>query len=119
MPARNLHDLPALERFLEEVYGGRFVVANTNLAVATTLTQVTGHNYERLGLTLINTGAKNIHVAPTQNVSSTTGIVLGANGGFLSLTARDDLVLVGYEWFAVSITAGSTVEVIEVIRFTA
>lgn len=110
--------LPALEQFLQEQYGGRFVIQPTTVSIGTTLTKAIGHDYERMGLTFINTGANDIHLTPDQSASTSVGVLLGANGGFLSLTAKDDLILVGWDWFAVATTAATNLLIFSIKRYT-
>lgn len=110
--------LPALEQYLEEVFGGRYYVRPSKVTVQTSITEIVKNNFERLGLTLINGGANDIHLMPDTSVTSSVGILLGSNGGFLSLTARDDLILVGYGFWGVASTASSDLTIMEVLRYT-
>lgn len=117
MQPGNIANLPALERYLLEVYGGRFTSQTNTVTILTSLTLAINHDFERLALTFINVGTNDIHITPDQSATSSTGILLGGNGGFLSLVARDDLILVGYEWYGVASTATSNLEIISVVRY--
>lgn len=110
--------LTALEAYLRERFGGRFTVETSTVSIGTSLTKAIGHDFERMGLTFINTGANDIHLTPDQSASTSVGILLGANGGFLSLTARDDLILVGWDWFAIATTTASNLLIFSVKRYS-
>lgn len=110
--------LTALEAFLREQYGGRFTVEPTTVAIQTALTQAVGNDFERMALTFINVGANDIYLTPDRSAAVGNGILLGATGGFLSLTARDDLVLVGWSWFGVAATGATNLLVFAVKRYT-
>lgn len=109
--------LSALDRYVNDYVGGRFDVKTETVSIGTTVTQAVPNDFERLAITFINAGANDVHILPNQNVTISRGIVLGANGGFLSLTVRDDLVLVGYDWYGIATTAASDLEVISVLRY--
>lgn len=117
MPASPGQNLPALLRYLESEFGGRFFVRTTSYTLTATAQQVAANNYDRMALTLVNTGAEPVYVLPAAGVSATNGILLGASGGILSLAARSDLILVGYGWQGVSNSTGSNLTVIEVVRY--
>lgn len=115
----SLHQrLTALEAFLREQYGGRFTVEPTTVSVGTGLTKVVDNDFERMALTFINIGANDVYITPSRDAADGKGVLLGATGGFLSLTARDDLVLVGWSWFGVAHTAASNVLIFPVKRYT-
>lgn len=118
MGTQSVMKLPALEAFLQSEFGGRFDVKTTSVSVATALTQVVKHNMERMGLVFVNVGSNDVHITPSREASGSVGILLGSSGGFLSLTARNDLVLVGFDWFGVASTASSDVYIIEILRYT-
>lgn len=81
--------------------------------VGTSVVKVAGNNPNRFALAVINLGTAAVFVAPDRAVSAARGFRLDPNGGSLSLLWRDDGHLVGWEWFAVSGTAGQDVFVIE------
>lgn len=110
--------LPVLEAYLREQYGGRFLVQPQTVTIDTTLTQAIGNDFERMGLTIINTGANDVHLTPDKSATTSIGVLLGANGGFLSLTAKDDLILVGWSWYAIATTAASQLLLMPIKRYT-
>lgn len=118
MPNHDAAHQPALVRFLENEFGGKYVARTTFPTVGTSLARLVPNDMERMALTIINTGADDVYLTPGPNAAVGTGILLGANGGFLSLTARDDLVVVGYDFWAIASTASSAAMVIEILRYT-
>ena len=101
----------ALSRFAEDKFGmkTRSVTDPVTPTVATSVTQVLKNNPDRLAWTLINLTAYSIYVAFDREVSTSRGILVPAAGGSLTLTAEEDGELVGYEVFAISKTASSTI----------
>lgn len=108
---------PALQQYVEKVVGGNYVTAMSDVAVTTAATKLIDNNMERMSLTFINVGAEEVLLAPKQGVTTTSGIVLGPLGGNLNLNAVEDLVLVGYDWWAIGNGGSSTVTVIAVTRY--
>lgn len=117
MPNAPYEKLTALEAYLREQFGGRFTVESSTVSIATTLTKAIDNDFERMGLTFINIGANDIHLTPSRDASSSKGVLLGANGGFLSLVAKDDLILVGWSWFAVATTSATDLLIFSVKRY--
>lgn len=93
----------------------QFEAQPKSIAVATSLTTILKNNPNRLAVIIINVGANNSYIGFDQNVSSTNGIFLAANGGSLSINYQQDLTLSQYEMNAISITAPSTFYVIELL----
>lgn len=107
----------ALQAHIESKVGGRFYVQITSVNVGASATKLVDHNFERMGLVLINTGSNDASVAPQSSVTTSTGILLGKNGGNASLDADEDLALVGWEWWAIPQASTTTFLCIEVIRY--
>lgn len=108
---------PALQSFIETFVGGNYVVAVFNVTVTTTATRVLQNDFERMASTLINVGAVDLKITPTDVVSDTEGIALAASGGNLCLVANEDLALVGYDWWAKTATGSTTVTVMTLTRY--
>ncbi len=108
--------IPALQAFIEKMVDGGFNATTTSVALAASVTRVLQGNFERMAATIINTSSVNITVAPTPLVTTTMGILLAANGGALALTARDDLALVGWDWWAIPASGTPSVITMEVVR---
>ncbi len=107
----------ALTQIIEKEVSGSFDVVESEGSVSTTLTKIAPHNFERLAMTIVNLGAANCYVSPSENVSATHGIKLNANGGSLTLTARDDLTMVGHEWYAIAEGANNAAYITQVVRY--
>ncbi len=108
---------PAIQQWVEANYGGSFQTKETTVAVGAGVTQLVDHDFERVGLIFVNTGAAAATLAPNKQVNLTGGVLLVAAGGSLSLNVRDDLVLPGFEWSAISSAAGTSIYVLQVVRF--
>ncbi len=93
--------VPALQQLVESEFGGAFEVDSGIADVAQTPTKIVGHDFERMSLVFINVGTELLVIAPSNNVSSTQGIIMLQNGSSVSLNAKDDLVLVGHEWYGI------------------
>lgn len=110
---------PALQGFIEDFVGGSFTVAVSTVTVGATFTKIASNNYERMALTIINTGNQNVTILPSISVTTTMGVILAANGGAISLDAQEDLAAVGFEWDGIVSALTSTMTVIETIRYNA
>lgn len=109
--------IPALIQFLEKEFGGRFNINQNTINVAAAPAPIVDHNFERLGLLIVNTGSGAANVAPQKGVLPGGGILLTAAGGFVSINYRDDLVLPGWEWSVVGLAAATTIYFLEIVRF--
>lgn len=108
---------PALTEFLEAEFGGGFTIQTNLVTVGTTPTKLVDHNFERMGLVLVNEGSGAVNFTPGPNAQTTSGIVLTSNGSIASFTARDDLALVGWEFSAIVATGTGAMFVLEIIRY--
>jgi hypothetical protein len=108
---------PALQSFVEAFVGGNYVVAVNTITVTTSPTLVLSNSMERMAAGIVNVGATGLKITPTNTVSNTQGIDLGANGGNLVLVANEDLVMVGWDWWAQVPTGTTTVTVFTVTRY--
>lgn len=106
-----------LHRYIDAAYGGNFLVKNTDISVGLTSTQLAPNNYDRLSLVISNYGANDIYVWPGELPAGAQGIHIASGGGVMTLTAKDDLVLVGYDWHGVGKTGTSTALVIAVNQY--
>ena len=111
--------IPALQQIMEDEFNGSFEVSDELLSVGTTVTQIIPHDYERLGLVIINTSQDIIYVAPFGSVSTASAIIMLSNGSSISMTAKDDLVLVGHEWYALGAVGAQSIYVLSVRRYRA
>jgi len=83
--------------------------------VGATAQQIVRQNPNRVWLMFVNLSANDIHIGPFQNPSSSHGILITPSGGNASLIWRDDMDLIGYEWFAVAGAAASNVLTLELL----
>jgi hypothetical protein len=69
----------------------------------------------RVWLFIVNLSLNTVYVGPFNNPSATRGIQLNPSGGFMQLDYREDMDLVGYEWFGVATGAASAVLCLELL----
>lgn len=109
--------MTALSDFLAKEFGGRFIVQVSLASVGVAAAKVVDHNFERMGLVFVNVGTSPIFVLTDGTVTTSKGIDLVANGAAVTMTARDDLALVGWEWFGISAAASQSLLVMEILRY--
>jgi hypothetical protein len=98
-------------------FGGLATENENTVSVNTAVLTAINGNGDRLGLLLMNLGAANLFVAVSSSVSASFGILLGANGGFVSLNVRDDFTMQTRQWYAVCPSGGpSTLYTLELTR---
>lgn len=107
----------AAPAYIAKEYGGSFEEIEQTISVLTTVTKLVGNNPERLALILINVGANDVYVKPSNNPGVEQGLLLAAFGGSVSLNVRSDLTLPTREWYGIADTTASTVYAIEVNRY--
>lgn len=106
-----------------ELIQKRFGVKTTeriNPVTATALTTVTklaANNPRRTSLLIINIGSNNIYLSPSNDVSSSKGILLVSNGGSFSTAYDEDLLLPCKDWYAIASGANSNVYVLENVLY--
>jgi len=106
----------ALARYVEKKFGVKTRSVPNPLGaidVSTTVTEIVHGNPDRLSITIVNLGANDVYIAFDREVATDRGILLTANGGFLSLIADEDMELVGYPIFGVTPAGTSRVYVHE------
>lgn len=109
--------VPALQQYLQDQFGGSFEVLESTVDLSTTAKRVISNNYERMGLTVVNLSANDVFMGLTNTVSTTFGIELIGSGAALLINARDDLALVGHEWYGLTNTSTATLYIQEVVRY--
>lgn len=87
----------------------------TSLGV--TAQQVLGNNPDRLAFIVQNLSANVIYLSLKNDVSSSKGIRLAANGGSFSCIWDEDFQMTGWAWWAVATGASSAVYAIEVLEY--
>lgn len=109
---------PAALLFTEQELGGPCYEQDGVVNVGTAIAASIQGNGERVGILMINQSPFDMYVSLTSAVSTSQGILLGANGGLLSFTVRDDFTLPTRQWFAVCPGAnGQSLYVLEIIRY--
>jgi hypothetical protein len=74
------------------------------------------NNPRRVFARILNLSAGNIFVDFKENPTSTTGIPIGPNGGFLEMSVEDDGEAVAWEVRGIAALAGSQLHVYTVER---
>lgn len=101
--------------FTETVLAGPTRITSTTLLVQNSATQIVAQSPDRVNLVITNNGAFNIAVTPFANGSPTTGIILGASGGNVTMNVRDDFELVSQQWFGISVGGATTTTAFETL----
>lgn len=91
------------------------VIQTSDVTVGTTATRLLKANAARIETVIIDTGSSSCTVSTSNQVTTTSGVVLAANGGVQVLTWRDDLTMPTKEHWAVCSSAGGTLHVVELI----
>lgn len=109
----------SLSEAVDSLYGTK-VFPNVNplvSSVGTSAVKIADNNNNRFSLLIVNLSANNIYIGLDNSVSSSKGIQLNANGGNVALKFRDDLNMVGWEFWAVAAGPGSNILVIETLAY--
>ena len=84
----------------------------------TTITKVLNINPNRLGFTIMNMGANDVYVSPSNAVAVGSGILLQPNGGGMSMLWNEDFNKVGYDWYAIADGANTDIYIEEVVSYS-
>ena len=105
---RSVHEL------IEARFGINVVFKMTGtISVGTSDVQLVENNPGRTNLTIINLSSNSVYVKPQGTPSSSSGILLTASGGALTMNYNDDLILPSLELRAIASGSSSNVFVIE------
>lgn len=96
-------------------YGRPVRIVQRNVFLTPTIKKVLDNNPRRLHWLLQNIGQPAAYLDFTTNVDKTTSIVLGGQGGFLSMDVAEDGESVGWELFGAVVLDSTTLVVIEII----
>lgn len=110
------HVYGAVAEFLAARFKGVVREIEGTLTVGTAAVEIVGHDSERVSLLIANHGAADVYISPTNQVSVTRGIRLGAGGGALSVNVQDDANLSALSWWGISAAAGNAVYSLQVKR---
>lgn len=97
----------AVVHYLRGLFGGDFEESDGEVTVDTTATRVVKSDPEAISLTIVNLGSQDAYLKAANDPSNTSGFLVAASGGNLSVNVRDDATLPSKEWFAV-VTTGTT-----------
>ena len=109
----------AAAEFLRNRYAGELSEDESTTTVGTTAAQVVGSNPDRLGLLILNLSNNTVFVGIENNVSTTNGIRLGANGGSVSFNVTDDGMIQTRTVYGIATGAGSQIYILSLSRFIA
>jgi len=94
----------------------RLVINPVTDTVLTTATRLLTNNPDRIFWLIVNLSGNNGYLGWDTQVSSTRGLFIAANGGFVSAMIEEDGELVIYEVWAINQNAQGTYLVVEVMR---
>lgn len=106
-----------LTSFISTKVKGNFTAQNKSVSVQTTTTDLLPNNFGRMSVVMSNFGSYDIFVWPGELPAGASGIKIGADGGVLTLSAGDDLVLVGYDWSGIAPAGASDLLIVAVEEY--
>lgn len=111
MPLPNVIEAREL---IEIFYGAKVATRpqESDTTVGTTVVKLGSYANTRTAVQIFNNGAAAIAVGFSNQVTASTGIPVQSNG-FLQITWREDLELVNSDLWAISLSAGNSVHVVE------
>jgi len=92
---------------------------NTNpvtSTVGTTPTEILKNNPDRVFWLIVNLSGNDGYVGWDREVSSSKGLLVPSNGGYVSASAVEDGELVIYPVYAINLVAAGTWMIVEVVR---
>lgn len=107
---------PAALLFTEEELGGPCFEKDGFVPFNTSPLPIVDNNGDRVGLLIFNMSAVDLYLGLQGNITALNTMFISANGGFLSLSVRDDFTLASRQWFGVG-QSGGQVYVLEIIRY--
>jgi len=104
----------AVRRYMEKKWGVRTRLVQNPVrdTVGTSPVLILRGNPDRFHWLVINLSANEVYLGFDEDVSSTRCILLGASGGFASMSADEDGEVVTWEVWAVAAAAGSEIYVV-------
>ena len=108
----------AAAEFAQREFGGVIAPSQEVQVIGTSISSVLGNDPERVSFFLMNLSANVIYLSTDQNPSSSNGIQLTANGGFLGFNAKDDQILSTLGFWGVASAASSNLLVLEQRRIS-
>lgn len=99
----------------EQRLGGPTRAITGATTVTTSVISIVNNNPDRVGLLLVNLGTVDVFVWIDNSVSSSKGVRLTANGGFMSLDVNDDFTLPAEQWIGITSSGSATVASLELV----
>lgn len=90
----------AVSDLVAERLGGAIDVRQSRQVIQTTAEQVLTNDPERLFWIVVNTGSIRAFVGFDRNIDTQNGLIIGPDGGSLSVTIEDDFVMPVFPLFA-------------------
>lgn len=111
--------MPTLDELLLEKFKVRTrAVENPKVtSLGTTATLVLANNPNRLGWVIVNLSSNVIYLGFANDVSSSKGVRLAANGGFASRIWDEDFHPTGWAVWGIASGAGSAIYSYEIISY--
>lgn len=88
----------ALKRLVDKYFGMMTQAYSFDSATVNGIALAAPNNPDRLMLTMINLDDTDMYVSPDKAPTALHGIRLAANGGSVTISAKEDGELTGYEW---------------------
>lgn len=88
----------ALKRFIDKHFGMRTQAFTFDMATVNGIALAASNNPDRLMLTMVNLSDTDMVVSPDKAPTALHGIQLASGGGSVTITAKEDGELTGYEW---------------------
>jgi len=111
MPLANL----LTERFKVRTRAVENPLAVTSLGA--TAQKLLENNPNRLGFIVFNLSANVVYLSLTNEVSSTRGVRLNANGGSIGMVWDEDFQMTAWAWWGVASGAASAIYILEVVEY--
>ena len=107
----------AAEEFAFEKFKGAVALRTTTPQIGTSPTQIIPNNPDRVSFVISNVSSSEIHVGWNQQITTTFGILVPPNGGWIQGEVERDGGVIGWAVFGVSTLAATQLYVIEIIRY--
>lgn len=103
----------ALKKFIDKYFGTSTQANTDDIDTVVGITNAAKNNPDRLSLVIMNLSDTNVYLSPDKVPSATHGVLIASSGGLMSLNAKEDGALVGYEWNVYCTVADKRVFVLE------
>lgn len=116
MTENNIGGMSPLEAVTSDRFKGKTYPNEFTMTIDVTLTPILPNNPNRLFWIITNEGANDCRVSIDPAISATSGWILAAAGGLISMFWEEDGEGVGYAVYGICVAAGAKIRVREVIR---